>query len=201
MFVKPPSILKKLFSDLVWDIQTSNKEIYLTFDDGPNPKITAQVIKILRDFNVKATFFCVGENVEKYPDTFKQIISNGHGVGNHCYNHLNGWKTSNADYFNNIEKADELINSKLFRPPYGRIGLSQIKPLAKKYSIIMWSVLTYDYDINVSKEQSLKYSIKKTKPGSIVVFHDSLKSEEKLLYILPLYIKHFLDKGYTFNLL
>jgi peptidoglycan/xylan/chitin deacetylase (PgdA/CDA1 family) len=201
MIVKPPLILKKLFSDLVWDIKTINKEIYLTFDDGPHPKITEQVLKILDEFNVNATFFCVGENVEKYSDTFKQIIRNGHKVGNHSYNHLNGWQTSNADYFNNIENADKLINSNLFRPPYGRIALSQIKPLAKKYSIIMWSVLTYDYDNNVSKERCLKNSIRKTKSGSIVVFHDSVKSADNLFYALPLFIKHFLDKGYTFGLL
>ena len=201
MFVKPPSILKKLFPILTWEIKTTKKEIYLTFDDGPNPKITPQVLKILSEFNAKATFFCVGENVEKHPDTYKQVISNGHKTGNHSYNHLNGWKTPNPEYFANIQKADNLIKSNLFRPPYGRISLSQIVPLSKIYKIIMWSVLTYDYDSKVNKEQCFKNSISKTKPGSIVVFHDSLKSENNLLYALPLFLKHFLDKGYIFSLL
>ena len=201
MFVKSPSILKKLFPDLIWEIKTTKKEIYLTFDDGPHPKITSQVLNILDEFNVKATFFCVGENVEKYSDTFKQIINDGHRVGNHSYNHLNGWRTSKANYYSNIEKADNLIKSTLFRPPYGRISLSQIKPLSKKYSIIMWTILTYDYNKEVSKEQCLSNSIKNTKSGSIVVFHDSSKSKDNLLYALPLFIKHFLDKGYTFSLL
>ncbi len=201
MFVKPPSILKKIFPDLIWEVKTTNKEIFLTFDDGPHPKITPQVLKILDEFNVKATFFCVGENIDKHPDTYKQIVSNGHKTGNHSYNHLNGWKTSNAEYFSNIEKADNLIKSKLFRPPYGRISLSQIKLLSKKYSIIMWTILTYDYDKKVSREQCLSNSIKNTKSGSIVVFHDSLKSENNLLYALPLFLKYFLDKGYSFSLL
>ncbi len=201
MFVKPPSILKKIFPDLIWEVKTTNKEIFLTFDDGPHPKITPQVLKILDEFNVKATFFCVGENTDKHPDTYKQIVSNGHKTGNHSYNHLNGWKTSNAEYFSNIEKADNLIKSKLFRPPYGRISLSQIKLLSKKYSIIMWTILTYDYDKKVSREQCLSNSIKNTKSGSIVVFHDSLKSENNLLYALPLFLKYFLDKGYSFSLL
>jgi len=201
MFAKSPSILKKIFPDLVWEIKTTNKEIFLTFDDGPHPKITPQVLKILDEFDVKATFFCVGENIDKHPDTYKLIISNGHKTGNHSYNHLNGWKTSNANYFANIEKADKLINSKLFRPPYGRISLSQIKPLSKIYSIIMWTVLTYDFDQKVSRKQCLSNSIKNTNTGSIVVFHDSLKAADNLLYALPLFLKHFLDRGYSFSLL
>jgi len=201
MFAKSPSILKNLFPNLIWEIKTTNKEIFLTFDDGPHSKITPQVIKILDEFNVKATFFCVGENIIKYPDIYKQIVSNGHKTGNHSYNHINGWKTSNDEYFTNIEKADKLINSKLFRPPYGRISLSQIKPLSKIYSIIMWTVLTYDFDQKVNKEQCLSNSIKNTKSGSIVVFHDSLKAEKNLIYSLPLFLNHFLNKGYTFSLL
>jgi len=201
MFIKTPSILKKIFPNIVWEVKTNKKEIYLTFDDGPHSIITPKVLKILNNYGVKATFFCVGENIKKNPDTFSQIINEGHKAGNHTYNHLNGWKTSNADYFDNIEKADNLINSKLFRPPYGRIALSQIAPLSKKYSIIMWTVLTYDYDKKVTKEKCFNNSISKTKPGSIVVFHDSLKSADNLLYALPLFIKHFLEKGYTFCLL
>ena len=199
MFIKSPPILKTVFPNLIWDIKTDKKEIYLTFDDGPHPEITPQILEILNRFNTKATFFCVGENVSKFPETYNSIISNGHSVGNHSYDHINGWKSSNKEYFTNIEKAKTLINSDLFRPPYGRITPSQIKFLKKQYSIIMWSVLTYDFDKKVGKEQCLKNSIIKTQPGSIVVFHDSLKSAENLLYALPLFLKHFTDNGFVFR--
>ncbi|MBC8320558.1 MAG: polysaccharide deacetylase family protein [Bacteroidetes bacterium] len=201
MFVKSPAIIKKVFPDLVWDIKTSEKEIYLTFDDGPHPEITRKVIELLDKYDAKATFFCVGENVMNYPNTFKLIIGNGHQAGNHSYNHINGWKVSNHDYFENIEKADQLINSHLFRPPFGRIMPSQIKALKEKYSIIMWSVLTYDFDMKVNQEKCLKNSIRATKPGSIIIFHDSKKAEKNLLYALPVFLQHFYDKGFAFKLL
>ena len=201
MFVKSPSILKKIFPNLIWDIKTNEKEIYLTFDDGPHPDITPRVLEILDKYKAKATFFCVGNNVRKHPDTYELILNKGHRVGNHSYSHSNGWKVSNDDYFDDIEKADKLIRSNLFRPPYGRITPSQIKHLKKKYSIIMWSVLTYDYSKKINKEQCLKNSIAKTRPGSIVVFHDSLKSANNLFYALPMFLKHFTDKGFVFSLL
>ena len=201
MIVKPFSIFKKLSRNLIWEVKTNKKEIFLTFDDGPHPEITPQVIKILNEFGVKATFFCVGENVKKFPDTYKQIIESGHKTGNHSYNHLNGWKTSNHEYYNNIELASNLIKSNLFRPPYGRIALSQIKPLSKKYKIIMWTVLTYDFDNRVAKQQCFRNSISSTKPGSIVLFHDSEKAVDNMIYALPLFVKYFLDKGFTFNTL
>jgi len=200
MIVKPFSIFKNLSRNLIWEVKTNKKEIFLTFDDGPHPTITPQVIKILNEFGVKATFFCVGENVKKFRDTYKLIVESGHKAGNHSYNHLSGWKTSNHEYYNNIELASNLIKSNLFRPPYGRIALSQIKPLSKKYKIIMWTVLTYDFDNRVSKEQCLKNSIK-TKPGSIVLFHDSDKAVDNMIYALPLFLKHFLNKGFTFSTL
>ncbi len=199
MFIKSPSILKIIFPSLKWDIKTNNKDIYLTFDDGPNPEMTTQVLEILDQYNAKATFFCVGENVLMFPDTFNSIISKGHQVGNHSYNHLNGWKVSNSDYFDNIEKASKLIKSNLFRPPYGRITPSQVSTLKANYSIIMWSVLTFDFDKKVSKEMCFKNSIVKTTPGSIVVFHDSEKAADNLLFALPLFLKHFADKGFTFK--
>ncbi len=201
MFVKSAPILKIIFPNLIWNMKTNEKEIYLTFDDGPHPEITQQVLEILNRFNTKATFFCVGENVSKFPEIFHSIISNGHSVGNHSYNHISGWKSSNKEYFTSIEKANKLIMSGLFRPPYGRITPSQIKILKRKYSIIMWTVLSYDFDKKVSKEQCLKNSIIKTQPGSIVVFHDSLKSADNLLYALPLFLKHFTDEGFVFKTL
>ena len=201
MFGKPPSILKKMFPDLIWDIRTDEKDIYLTFDDGPHPDITPQVLKILDKYDAKATFFCVGDNARKYPDTYELIINKGHGVGNHSYSHSNGWRINNDEYFNDIDHADKLIKSDLFRPPYGRIKPSQIKVLKKKCRIVMWSVLSYDYSQKVSKEQCLRNSIVSTKPGSIVVFHDSLKSVNNLLYALPLFLKHFTKEGYEFKVL
>lgn len=199
MFAKSPAILKLLYPSLLWDISTDKKEIFLTFDDGPNPEITPWVLDCLKKYNAKATFFCVGENVCKYPDTQKKILEEGHSVGNHTYNHLKGWETNNNVYFQNIQKAKEYINSNLFRPPYGRIGPLQIKSIKKEYSIIMWSVLTYDFDNNISPEKCYKNSIELTKKGSIVVFHDSLKASKNLKYALPKFLAHFSNKGFTFS--
>jgi len=201
MFAKPPFLVKKLFSYLVWDIDTDKKNVFLTFDDGPHPEITTQVLNILAEYNVKATFFCVGENVQKYPDTFKLIMSKGHSVGNHSYNHLNGWKTKKSEYLNNVEQANTLIKSSIFRPPYGRITPIQIKALKKKYRIIMWSVLTYDFDSEVSKQQCYNNSIKHVSPGSIVVFHDSVKAANNMLFALPLFIQQMLKDGWIFKTL
>ncbi len=200
MFVKPPSIIKKILPKLTWEVATSKKEIFLTFDDGSIPEVTPNVLKILNKYGVKATFFCVGENVEKYPQTFNSIIANGHAVGNHSYNHLSGWKTKNDEYFQNIEKANTLIHSKLFRPPYGRIKPSQIKYLSNNYLIIMWSVLTYDFSNKISEQQCLSNSITNVVPGSIIVFHDSIKASRNMYYALPLTIEHFLSEGWNFSL-
>ena len=199
MIVKSPIILKKLFPSLTWEIETKKKEIFLSFDDGPHPEITPWVLDCLNKYNAKATFFCVGENVCNYPETFKNIINNGHSVGNHSYNHLNGWKTKNSQYYNNIEEAGKFIDSSLFRPPYGRITPSQINKLKNSYSIIMWSVLTYDFDKDISNEQCFRNSIISTKPGSIVVFHDSKKSFDNLKYALPKFLDHFKNLDYSIN--
>ena len=199
MFAKSPTILKLLFPSLIWEVKTDKKEVFLTFDDGPHPDITPWVLDCLNEYNAKATFFCVGENVCKYPEVYDQILKNGHGVGNHTHNHLMGWKTNDDKYFQNVAMAEEYISSKLFRPPYGRISSSQIRKLKKDYSLIMWTVLTYDFDKSISKEKCYSNSISSSKNGSIVVFHDSIKASINLKYALPKFLEYFSNQGYTFQ--
>ena len=196
MIVNSPFILEYIFPDLTWNLKTTAKEIFLTLDDGPHPHITTWVLDCLKEHSSSATFFCVGENVCKYPKVFDSIIENGNDVGNHTYNHLNGWKTRNDQYVKNILKAGKHIDTNYFRPPYGRITPSQIKSLRDNYKIIMWSILTCDFDSNVGMKQCLRNSIKYTKSGSIVVFHDSEKSQSNLKYALPKFLRHFIDQGY-----
>lgn len=198
MQFKTPYVAKLIYPGLLWDMPSGENKIYITFDDGPHPEITPIVLNLLDAYNAKATFFCVGENVEKHPETFELLKQKGHAVGNHSHNHLNGWKTSNSDYYKNIEKAKQLIGSKLFRPPYGRISPAQIKQLKKEYRIIMWSVLSYDFDARVSKEKCLDLSIKNSTAGTIIVFHDSEKAKEKMLFALEGYLKHFSKMGLGF---
>ncbi|MDX2190388.1 MAG: polysaccharide deacetylase family protein [Bacteroidota bacterium] len=198
-------ILRFLLPKLTWNIKTNEKVIYLTFDDGPLPEITNFVLEQLNNYKAKATFFCVGDNVSKHPAIFNQIISNGHVIGNHTFNHLKGWQTKDPIYFENIAKSEELYQnqmkktSELFRPPYGRIKKSQSRELLKKYRIIMWDVLTCDYSAKISPEKCLKRSISKTIKGSIVVFHDSYKAEKNLRYVLPKYLEHFHNQGFEFK--
>lgn len=204
-FYKTPDFLKKLSGSLVWDIKTQNKEIYLTFDDGPIPKLTNYILDVLDDFDAKATFFCVGENIYKYPEIYKSILDKNHLTGNHTFNHLKGWSTKNDQFFMNIEKCQELIpgthpiDKPLFRPPHGQITLNQIRHLKEIYKIVMWDVLAYDFSMAHSPEKSLEKVIGKTKAGSIVVFHDNYKAEEKLKYMLPKFLHHFKEKGFSFN--
>jgi peptidoglycan/xylan/chitin deacetylase (PgdA/CDA1 family) len=196
-----PSIFPLIAPNVTWKVKTSDKVLYLTFDDGPHPTITPLVLSILDEYNAKATFFCVGENVTKYPDTFNQIIRKGHAVGNHTYNHIKGWQNTNEVYFDNIKKANEVIHSNLFRPPYGRIKPSQIKMLKHDYRIIMWSILTRDYDKNLNPHIALKQLNKLTKPGDVIVFHDSEKAEQNMLIILKAMLQHFHQLHYSFKAL
>jgi peptidoglycan/xylan/chitin deacetylase (PgdA/CDA1 family) len=191
-------ILKWLFPQYTWNIPSSEKVIYLTFDDGPIPEVTPWVLQTLSDFHAKATFFCVGDNVRKHPDTFKAILDAGHTVGNHTHHHLNGWKTPLDVYLTDVKKAENYIASSLFRPPYGRLLPRQASALLESKSIIMWSVLTRDYAASLPPESCLRRSIKKTTPGAIVLFHDSLKAEKNLKYVLPRYLAHFKALGYRF---
>ncbi len=173
--------------------------IYLTFDDGPVPEITPAVLEILRQYNAKATFFCVGDNVRKHPDVYEMVLRAGHATGIHTFSHLKGIKTDDVTYFSDIEKCAEYVDTKLFRPPYGRISRSQVRYLRTKYRIIMWSALTGDYNHQLTKEQVLQNAIKHTGDGSIIVFHDSIKASERMFYALPRMLEHFAKKGYTFK--
>jgi len=203
-FVKTPWLLKKLYPDCVWDIKSSEKNIYLTFDDGPHPVVTKFVLDELQKFNAKATFFCIGKNVVENQDTYKRILSEGHAVGNHTYDHLNGWKAGDNDYLKNVQDAEQVISSELFRPPYGRITRSQIKKLKAapfNLKIIMWTALSGDFDRKISGQKCYSNVIRNTTPGSIIVFHDSEKASGRLRYALPLVLKHYSSEGYKFLVL
>lgn len=200
--VKTPRLLKILYSKLIWSADAADRSIYLTFDDGPIPIVTPFVLKILAQYKAKATFFCIGDNVDKHPDVFEQVISAGHAIGNHTYNHLKGWKTDDGEYLKNFMKADEQLRTSLFRPPYGRIKRSQINLLKKAkpgLKIIMWDVLSGDFDTTLSPEKCLQNVLKYVKPGSIIVFHDSLKAFDRLEYVLPRAMKVWGAKGYSFK--
>ncbi|HMK19174.1 MAG TPA: polysaccharide deacetylase family protein [Chitinophagaceae bacterium] len=203
-FVKTPGWLKKIYDSYTWSVASSDKILYLTFDDGPHPEATPFILKELKKYNVLATFFCIGKNVVAYPDIYDQIIREGHSVGNHTYNHLNGWKTNNDDYLKDIALASNEIDSYLFRPPYGRITSFQAKNLkpvmkGKEPKIIMWDVLSGDFDTACSPQQCLANVLFASVPGSIIVFHDSEKAFSKLKYALPRVLQYFSEKGYLFK--
>ena len=200
-FIKPPVLLKLIYPEALWNITTPKNEIFLTFDDGPIPQITPWVLEQLKQFNAKATFFCVGENISKYPDIFQKILNDGHVIGNHTYNHLNGWKNSKEDYLENIEKCNAYAKSNLFRPPYGKLMINQYKDLKRKYKIVMWDVLSGDFDLNLSKEKCFKNVVENAKKGSVVVFHDSIKAELRLKYTLPKVLEYYSNRGFTFGTL
>jgi peptidoglycan/xylan/chitin deacetylase (PgdA/CDA1 family) len=212
LFFRTPFFLPWFLPALTWRIATIKKEIFLTFDDGPVPGPTEFVLDTLAKFKAEATFFCIGDNIRKHPEVFTKIISAGHSIGNHTFNHLKGWNYSTQDYVNNIELCANQIatvssrqltvdSRLLFRPPYGRITPDQITSLKQTHKIIMWDVLTQDYRQSLSKENCLAGSLKVSRPGSIVVFHDSLKAERNLTYVLPKYLEHFSKEGYIFSAL
>jgi peptidoglycan/xylan/chitin deacetylase (PgdA/CDA1 family) len=200
IWVRPPLLLKAFYGKAVcWRIPVKSKNIYLSFDDGPVPEVTKRVLDILDEYNAKSTFFMIGENIERNPDIFSDVVKRGHSVGNHTFNHLNGWKTSKSDYLDSIKKCESLTASSLFRPPYGRMLPSVINSIKGEYRIIMWSVLSYDFDKNISPEQCVRNITKFTGNGSIVVFHDSKKAEKNVLYTLPRVLEYFSLKGYQFS--
>lgn len=189
----------KVIRDLTWHFAGKDKELFLTFDDGPTPEITPWVLDILKENDAKATFFCIGRNVKKYPDLYNRILQEGHSVGNHSYNHPKGWLVRNKKYYDDIDKAAELIDSNLFRPPYGKIGPFQIPKLREDFKIIMWDVLSRDYDPKVSRERCFLNVTDYAESGSIIVFHDIKKAEKNLKYALPEVLKEYSEQGYTFN--
>ncbi len=199
--VRPPYLLKKIYPKAIWRKKNLEKKIYLTFDDGPVNTITPWVLAVLKEHNIKATFFCVGENVKNHPEIFEQILNEKHIVGNHTYNHLNGWNTHSANYIKNVQKCSELVKSNLFRPPYGKIKNSQFSILNSQFSIIMWDVLSGDYDKKTSPEKCLSNVINNVRNGSIIVFHDSYKAKENLEYALPRFIDWALKNNFVFEVL
>ena len=225
-YLKKISTLGKfLYPSLLWNLPKTGNTLYLTFDDGPIPEVTPWALSLLKEYHAKATFFCIGENIVKHPEIFDQVLAEGHRIGNHSFNHLNGWKTPISTYIENVEKAEELIFekqeardkkqdfttgrkenrketkiAKLFRPPYGKITPKQIKTLqGKGYKIVMWEVISGDFDAKYSTENCLSNVLKNSKSGSIVVFHDSIKASEKLKEVLPKVLQHFHQKGFEFK--
>lgn len=199
---KTPNWVKKLFPGSIWDIKGNRNTLYLTFDDGPHPQITDFVLDELKRYDARATFFCIGKNVADNKLILNRIVDEGHAIGNHTYNHVNGWKTSSARYVEDVDKASQLIDSKLFRPPYGKITGGQHRQLRKKanpFSIVMWSVLSGDFDVKITPRQCLDNVLKHAGNGSVIVFHDSEKAFERLKYALPQVLKHFSEKGFVFE--
>ena len=202
-FVKTPEYIKKIFPSFTWGVPEAKNKIYLTFDDGPTVKVTNWVLSELKKHNAKATFFCIGKNIDNHPEILANIINGGHLIGNHTQNHLNGWKTKRNKYVSDVLNSKQ-VNNKiktplLFRPPYGKIKNRQARALQKiGYHIIMWDVLSGDFDSKISKEKCLTNVLKNTTSGSIVVFHDSDKAFEKLKYVLPQVLKFFSEKGFEF---
>ncbi|RLJ65695.1 peptidoglycan/xylan/chitin deacetylase (PgdA/CDA1 family) [Lacinutrix venerupis] len=206
---KIPYIIKRIFPNYVWDFSSNKKILYLTFDDGPTPEITQWTLNTLKKYNAKATFFCIGNNVIKYPDIIKNILEEGHSIGNHTQDHVKGWKTSTKNYLENVLKAETIIKNelkekqqlKLYRPPFGQLKNSQGKAIIQLgYKIIMWSVISFDWEHKITKAQCLENVISKaSKKNNIIVFHDSVKASRNMMYALPKVLEHFSKEGYVFK--
>lgn len=202
-FHKSPAILKMVNKKLVWQIHTNEKEIFLTFDDGPTPLITRYVLSLLEQYNAKATFFLVGKQAEKHPTIVSEIIQAGHSIGNHTHTHANGWTTNHTDYKNDVEQCGGILrklglDTKIFRPPYGKINIKSIDFIHKYHKIVMWSYLSGDFDQKVNVHDSLK-AMEQLNSGAILVFHDSIKAFDNLKKMLPPTLDYFSNKGFTFN--
>ena len=197
-YLHSSKVLKPIYPELTWNRESNGeKKVYLTFDDGPNPEATSFVLDVLKSYNFKATFFCIGDNVKKHASTYNRILEEGHRTGNHTFNHLNGFKTENNAYVANVRLAAEKIDSSLFRPPYGRLKKKQIDQIIPDYEIIMWSILSGDFDPKLKRDKAFSDIVKLTKNGSIIVFHDSLKALDNLHYLLPKYCEFLTQSGFT----
>jgi peptidoglycan/xylan/chitin deacetylase (PgdA/CDA1 family) len=199
--VKTPEMLQPLVNDLLWSIHTFEKEVFLTFDDGPTPQVTEQTLDLLKAHNAKATFFCLGKNVEAHPDLYQRLHDDGHTVGNHTYDHPNGRKTEHFTYLRSVAKGKKHIQSSYFRPPYGQITRAQINALKKQYRIVMWDIITGDFDQKIDEEQCVRNVLNNVKRGSIIVFHDSVKAAPRMLPALKQVLEALSARGYSFSAL
>lgn len=198
MVFRSPKSLRWIYPNRIWGMSTNEKVVYLTFDDGPIPELTPWVLDLLQEYNIKATFFCIGSNVEKHPSIYQRILDEGHQVGNHSMNHENGFKTQVTSYIESINQANRLIQSHLYRPPYGRMTKKQESALEGKYKVIMWSWLSQDYDNNMSSDEIVAAATK-IKPGDILVFHDNVKATDNLKKSLPVILQNLINEGFTFD--
>jgi peptidoglycan/xylan/chitin deacetylase (PgdA/CDA1 family) len=196
--VRPPTYLRFLYPGVVWNKPTNEKILYLTFDDGPTPEVTSSVLDLLSLHNAKATFFCIGENVKKHPTLYNRIKAEGHAIGNHTNTHPNSWKVKYDFYLKDVEEARKVIDSNLFRPPYGKLTPRTLFALRNKYQIIMWDVISCDFDERISAEQVERNVIDNVSNGSIIVFHDSVKAAPRMLEVLPAILKHYTELGFSF---
>jgi len=196
-----PAFLRCAYRGVTWRKSSQEKIIYLTFDDGPIPEVTPWVLDVLDKYQIKATFFCVGENAVKHPEVYREVLKRGHRTGNHTYNHIRGFFTSTKTYLENIEKASECINSTLFRPPHGEMRLSQLMEIRKNFEVIQWDVISRDYDKDLSEQKVLNGVKKYVRNGSIIVFHDSLKAQRNMRYAMPRAVEWLLQEGYQFRTL
>jgi peptidoglycan-N-acetylglucosamine deacetylase len=196
--VRIPGIFRTLYPDITWKLPGEGNTLFLTFDDGPTPGVTDQVLSILAAFKARATFFCIGRNAERHSDILSRVRQAGHALGNHTYSHLKGWFTPNREYFADIELASRYVPSRLYRPAYGMITPRQVHMLKQQFRIVLWDVMSYDFHPGTGREKCLGHVIRHAQSGSVVVFHDSLKASEKMLYALPRVLEYFTERGYSF---
>lgn len=197
--VYPPPFIRWIYPQAIWTLPGQGKTVYLTFDDGPTPLVTEKILDLLDDYQAKGTFFCIGKNIEQHPLLFKLIKAKGHHIGSHTYSHLNGWKTNSTNYLNDYQKGREFAGSNLFRPPYGRLLLNPLQTIQKQDKVIMWDILSKDYDATLPPEKILRNVLRHLKPGSIIVFHDSEKAKDNVLTVLPQLLQHLKREGYTMD--
>ena len=200
MFVKPPKIVRLFYPNLVWKKQTDAKKLWLTFDDGPHPDITPWILSVLNTEQIKATFFLVGRQMEEFPELVNAIKEDGHLIANHSYSHKNGWFTANKTYFQDIERCQKLMPmNRLFRPPYGKLSYGQIRKLKGQYKLILWDVLSMDFNQNTTADKVKINVLKNAEKGSVIVFHNNKKSCENLRPILKETIAELKNKGFSFS--